>query len=121
MGYRLLADGVLVVHAAFVLFAVLGGVLLLRWRGAPWLHLPAAAWAVLVTAAGWTCPLTPVENRFRQLGGLAGYEGGFIEHYITSILYPNGLTRPLQVGLGMTALVLNAVVYAYCLRRRSQA
>ena len=93
MIYRALADLVLVVHLGFVLFVVLGGLLVVRWPWLAWLHVPAAVWGVLIEFMGWICPLTPLENSFRVAGGGAGYSGGFIEHYIRPILYPAGLTR----------------------------
>ena len=111
MVYRLLADLVLVLHLGFVLFVVLGGLLVLRWRWALWLHLPAAAWGALISFAGWVCPLTPLENYFRRLGGAAGYTGGFVEHYIVALLYPSGLTRSLQIALGVMVVVLNLAIY----------
>ena len=117
MIYRALADLVLVVHLAFVLFVVLGGVLVLRWPRVAWLHVPAAIWGVLIEYTGWICPLTPLENSFRMRGGEAGYSGGFIEHYIQPLLYPAGLTRSTQVVLGSLALVLNLTAYAIVVSR----
>jgi len=111
MFYRLLADSVLAVHLGFVLFVLLGGLLVLRRRQVAWLHLPAAAWGVVVQLTGWLCPLTPLENHLRQLGGQAGYPGGFVEHYLLSVLYPAGLTREIQIMLGTLVLVLNLLVY----------
>jgi hypothetical protein len=115
--YRALADLVLVVHIAFVLFVVLGGLLLLRWPRLAWLHVPAAIWGVLIEYTGWICPLTPLENSLRMRGGEAGYSGGFIEHYIQPLLYPAGLTRSTQVVLGSLALVLNLTAYAIVVSR----
>lgn len=117
MGYRLAADAVLVVHALFVAFVVLGGFLVLRWPRAAWLHLPCAAWGALIEFAGWICPLTPLENRLRRLGGEAGYEGGFVETYVLATLYPEGLTREVQVGLGVLVLAVNGAVYAWAWAR----
>ena len=117
MIYRALADLVLVVHLAFVLFVVLGGLLVLRWPRVAWLHVPAAVWGVLIEYTGWICPLTPLENSFRARGGEAGYSGGFIEHYIQPLLYPAGLTRSTQVVLGSLALVLNLTAYAIVVSR----
>jgi len=111
MMYRLLADVVLVVHAGFVVFVVLGGLVALRWRRALWLHLPAALWGAVIEIAGWICPLTPLENELRRMGGEAGYTGGFLERYIVSILYPHELTRTTQVILGIVVLTLNLVIY----------
>ena len=118
MLYRLLADIVLVLHLAFVFFVAAGGLVVLRWPRVAWLHVPAAVWGALIMFAGWICPLTPLENRLRRLGGEAGYDGGFVEEYVLAILYPSGLTRTHQIVLGMLVLVLNLAVYAYVLRRR---
>lgn len=117
MLYRALADAVVVLHVAFVLFVVLGGLAALRWPRAAWLHLPAALWGAGIEFAGGICPLTPVENRLRSLGGEAGYEGGFVEHYLLPVLYPSGLTREVQVALGIAVLAVNVAVYATVVRR----
>jgi hypothetical protein len=118
--YRALADLVLVVHLTFVLFVVLGGLVVLRWPRAAWLHLPAAIWGVLIEYTGWICPLTPLENSFRTRGGEAGYSGGFIEHYIQPMLYPAGLTRGTQIVLGSIALLVNLTAYAVLFARRKR-
>jgi hypothetical protein len=115
--YRLLADLVVVAHLVFVAFAVLGGLLVVRWRRCAWLHVPAAFWAVLVEFAGWVCPLTPLETWLRVRAGGTGYAGGFIDHYVAAILYPPGLTRGVQIALGLGLLVANAAIYAWALRR----
>ena len=111
MAYRILADCVVVVHLGFVLFVMLGGILVLRWRSVMWLHLPAAVWGVLLELAGWTCPLTPLENWLQDMGEEAGYRTDFVEYYLLSILYPEGLTRNLQMVLGFAALAMNLPVY----------
>ncbi|MFO7304119.1 MAG: DUF2784 domain-containing protein [Gammaproteobacteria bacterium] len=121
MLYRLLADTTLVVHLAFVIFVVLGGLLVLRWRWVAWLHVPAVLWGTLVELTGRVCPLTPLEVRLRALGGEQGYQGGFIEHYVTSWIYPEGLTRELQVVLGIAALTINIIVYALVIARARRA
>jgi hypothetical protein len=111
MLYGLLADLVLVAHLAFVGFVVFGGFLVLRWRRLAWIHVPVALWGAAIVVTGFTCPLTPLEIRLLRLGGRAGYQGGFIEHYVTAVLYPDGLTRQAQLLLGAAALALNLVVY----------
>ena len=118
MLYALLADFVLIVHLAFVAFVALGGVVVMRWPRLAVGHVPAAAWGVLVEFTGSTCPLTPLEVAWRQRGGEAGYAGGFIEHYVTAIVYPAGLTRGLQIALGCVALGVNAAVYCVLIARR---
>jgi len=120
--YHLLAIVVLILHAAFVAFVVFGALLVARWRKLLWVHLLAVSWGVLVEFAGIICPLTPLEVDLRRLGGEAGYAGGFIDHYVTALLYPTGLTRNIQIGLGLAALLLNVLIYAWLFaRRRSSA
>ena len=118
---RLLADAVVVVHGAFVVFAVAGGLLVLRHRGVAWLHVPAVAWAAFIEFSGGVCPLTPLENALRKLAGDRGYSGGFVDHYLTPIIYPAGLTPRIQAALGVAVLVLNVGVYAWAWRRRPRS
>ena len=117
MSYQLLADLVLALHTLFVVFVVLGGLLALRWRRAAFVHVPSALWGAWVELAGWICPLTPLEVTLRRQAGQAGYAGGFLEHYLVPILYPVGLTRGIQIGLGCGALVLNVAIYTVVTRR----
>ena len=112
-----LADAVVAVHFLFVLFVLFGGLLVLRWRWVRWLHLPAAAWGALIEFAGWTCPLTPLEKWLRREGNLGGYEGGFVEHYILPVLYPQALTRTIQLVLGGIVVLLNLYIYWRVLRQ----
>lgn len=121
MVYRLLADGVVVLHLAFTVFVVAGGLLVARWPRVAALHLPAAAWGALIEFGGWICPLTPLENSLRMRGGQAGYAGGFVERYLLAVLYPDGLTREIQVALGVLVLAVNAGVYAWVFARRRTA
>ncbi len=111
MWYRLAADTVLVVHFAFVLFVVLGGLLALRRPRVAWVHVPVALYGAAIEFIGFVCPLTPLEVWLRRAGGEAGYQGGFIEHYVVSVLYPRGLTRGLQFGIGTGVVLVNAAVY----------
>jgi hypothetical protein len=118
MIYRIFADMLVVLHLAFIVWVVLGG-LTVVWRpGLALLHLPAAVWGALIELAGWVCPLTPLEVRFRRLGGEAGYSGGFVEHYLIPLVYPGGLTRDHQVVLGVLVAGLNLLVYGWVVRRR---
>ncbi|MBM7059685.1 DUF2784 domain-containing protein [Pseudomonas sp. UL073] len=117
MSYRLLADGVVLVHGLFILFVLAGGLLVLRWRRLAWLHLPAVAWGMLVELMHWRCPLTPLENRLRLAAGEAGYPGGFVEQYLIPLIYPAGLTVQIQLWLGLVVVLVNAAVYLFVLRR----
>jgi hypothetical protein len=118
MLYRLLADLTAVIHGAFVAYVVLGGLLVFRWPKSAWLHLPAALWGAIIELTGWTCPLTPLEIHFRRLGIDAGYHGGFIEHYLLPALYPEQLTRSIQMLLGVLVAVVNAGIYGWLLSSR---
>jgi hypothetical protein len=112
MNTRLLADVVLVFHALFIAFAVFGGLLAIWQRGAwLWLHLACAAWAATVVIMGWTCPLTPLEQSLRQAAGQQGYQTSFIEHYLLAAIYPEGLTRSIQIALGIGVVVFNILVH----------
>ena len=118
MAYRLLADLVLVVHFAFIVFVVAGGWLVLRRPMLAWLHLPAVVWGALIEFFGWICPLTPLEVFFLRRSGAAGYSGGFIEHYLSPVIYPDGLTPAMQILLGAAVVIINAALYARLWRRR---
>lgn len=117
MLYALAADAVLVLHLAFILFAV-AGALLVVWRGRiAWLHLPALAWAAWIVASHGICPLTPLENSLRSKAGQAGYEGGFIDHYLMPLIYPPGLTPEIQDWLALTLVAFNTLLYGWALFR----
>lgn len=120
MGYRLLADAVVIVHLGFVLFAVLGALAAFRWPRVIWLHLPAMAWGAYVAFSGRICPLTPLENRLRMQGGEAGYEAGFIEQYLLPVLYPANLTSTTQLVLGALLVLTNLAIYGLLLRHFQQ-
>jgi Protein of Unknown function (DUF2784). len=116
MWYRLGADLVLLLHLAFVVFVVAGGLLVLKWPRIAWVHLPAAAWGALVEFTGWICPLTPLENTLRAMAGTAAYDSDFITHYILPLLYPAQLTRGIQLILGLVVLGVNVALYSWLWR-----
>ena len=116
--WRVLADLVLLLHLCLVLFVILGGVLALRWPRLASVHIPIALYGALIEFAGFVCPLTPLENSLRRRGGEAAYQGDFIGHYVTATIYPEGLTRATQLGLGVAVLIVNGVVYTIWWRRR---
>lgn len=113
MHFRLAADAVLLLHLAFIGFAVFGGLLALRWRWLPLLHLPAVAWAVYVELTGGLCPLTSIENALRLSAGQSGYAGSFVEHYLLALIYPSGLTRETQWFLAAGVSGINIAVYSW--------
>jgi uncharacterized protein DUF2784 len=119
--YYLLANIVLILHLAFVAFVLFGALLALKWKKLMWVHPLAVSWGALTEFAGIVCPLTPLEDGLRRLGGAGGYEGGFIEHYVIALLYPEALTRGMQIGLGFGALLPNILIYGWLLRRWRRA
>ena len=116
MGYRLLADAVLIVHLGFVLFVVFGALAAFRWPKVIWIHLPALIWGAYVEFAGRICPLTPLENWLRRQGGEEGYEATFVEQYLLPVLYPANLTANTQVVLGTLLVLTNLAIYGLLLR-----
>jgi hypothetical protein len=112
-----LATTVVVLHLAFVVFAIAGGVLAIRWPRIAYVHLPAVAWAIFVEWSGVICPLTPLENSLRAAAGLEAYAGDFVAKYILPLLYPDGLTRTTQILIGFLVLAVNLIAYAVLLRR----
>jgi len=117
---RVAADLTLILHLAFIAFALLGALLALRWRWIPWFQLPAAAWGIYVEASGRLCPLTDIENHFRRLAGQGGYAEGFVERYLLPIIYPAGLTRDIQFILAAAVVMTNLVIYGFIFLRRSR-
>ena len=117
MFYRLAADLVVLVHFGFILFVVLGAWLTWRRPKLAWLHVPAFIWGVMIEFKGWICPLTPLENYLRQLGGGGGYRGDFIEHYLLPVIYPEGLIQEIRFVLATIVLAINLPVYGYLLYR----
>ncbi len=122
MVFQVLADAALLFHFLFILFAIFGGLLVLVKKKVALLHVPVVLWSSAVNLASLTCPLTPIENFFRGAAGQSGYQGGFIEHYISPIVYPSGMPRELELFAGFSIVGWNVVVYAIAvwkIRRRS--
>ena len=116
----ILADALVIMHLLFVAFVVGGGFLLVRWPNLGWLHLPAAAWGATIEFSGGICPLTPMENHLRMLGGGGVYRGDFVEHYLLPFLYPENLTLPIQWALGGVVIAVNLVAYGVAYRTLRQ-
>jgi hypothetical protein len=113
MWHLLLADAVALVHVLFVLFVMFGAVFAFRWPKVLWVHAPALVWGVIVECTGSTCPLTPLENRLRLLGGESGYSEDFLTRWLLMILYPEVLTREFQYALGALLFLFNLSLYAW--------
>ena len=117
MFYTLAANAIVLLHLGYVIFVVAGGLLVFRWPWIALLHLPAVVWGVLLELNGWLCPLTPLELWLREMGGEAGYSGGFIEHYILPVLYPDELNRTMQIVIGCFVITINIALYGRLLWR----
>ncbi len=113
MIYRILADLVVLIHFSFIIFVVTGGFFVIKWQKVLFFHIPAVVWGVLIEFTGWICPLTPLENELRLAGGEAGFTGGFIDKYIVALIYPEELTRSVQILLGFVVIVINVSIYGY--------
>jgi hypothetical protein len=120
MNPGLVADGLVLLHALFIAFVALGGLLALRWPVVVYLHLPCLLWGIAIELGGFICPLTPLEVQWRLAAGEGGYSGGFIDHYIMPLIYPPGLTRGIQILLGFALLIGNGLLYGYLWQRRSR-
>jgi hypothetical protein len=116
--YRLLADLTLLAHFAFIIFVLLGGLLVLKWPQVAWLHIPAALWGALTEFFSLPCPLTPLEKHFQRLAGDTPYEGDFIARYLLPLIYPAGLTPTVQIVLGAIVVALNILIYGWLLARQ---
>nr|WP_314582876.1 DUF2784 domain-containing protein [uncultured Pseudomonas sp.] len=121
MFYSVVADALVVFHLLFILFVMLGALLVLRWRALIWLHIPAVAWGMAVEFLHLYCPLTPWENAMRMKAGSSGYEGDFVGHYLLPLIYPAGLTPEIQTGLGALVLTINLVAYWRVIKRWRRA
>ena len=117
---RVAADFVVIIHFGFIVFVVLGGLLVYRWPKLMWLHLPAVVWGVVIEFAGFICPLTPLENRLRIAAGESGYSSGFIDQYLIPLVYPDGLNRPTQIALGVLVVSINLFLYGVMVAKRKR-
>ncbi len=115
--YQMLADLVVALHLAFVVFVIFGALLATKWRRLLWLHVSAALWGAVVEFSGWICPLTPLEVWLRHKAGGGNYCCDFVAHYLLPVLYPQGLTRGMQIVFGTFVVVINAAIYSWVLQR----
>jgi hypothetical protein len=117
MLWRVAADAIVLLHLGFIVFVLVGALLVLRYRWVAWLHVPAFVWGAAVEFLGGVCPLTPLEQQLRAIAGDQGYTGGFVDHYIMPVIYPAGLTQEVQIWLGVLVVAINLVIYAMVVRR----
>ena len=89
MAYLAVADAVMVVHFAFLAYVVAGGFLAWRWPRAIWSHLALAGWGLSTLVFHQDCPLSLIEDWARRRAGEPGlHHRGFIDTYLTGVVYP---------------------------------
>ena len=120
MTARLTADLIVLVHFAFIVFVLVGGFLVVKWHAVAIVHIPCVLWGALIEFSGWICPLTPLEVHLREAAGGEGYSRGFVDHYVMPLVYPEGLTREMQIWLGTIVLAVNLCAYGLMLFIRAK-
>ncbi len=118
MVHMILADTILILHLIFIVFVIVGGFMVVRWHKLIWLHIPIMLWGVIVEWGNFICPLTPLENYFRNLAGMSTYNHGFIEEYIYPLIYLENLTRALQIKIGILVIIINIIAYTIVVSKR---
>ena len=114
----LLADALVLVHLAYIVFVIIGAVLVRYHRRLLWWHVAAVLWGAYVALAHRVCPLTPLEVSLRVRAGQVGYSGGFVEHYLIPLIYPKALTPAIQIAEGIFVLAVNLALYTWVWRAR---
>jgi hypothetical protein len=119
--YKVIADAIVIIHLLFIAFVIFGGLLVIRWPKAAFVHLPAAIWGAVVEIFSWICPLTPLENHFRDLAGQSLYGGDFVVRYLIPVIYPVNLTTSIQKVLGVLVILINVIFYAIAIRKHRKS
>ncbi len=117
MSWRNLARFIATMHIAYVVFVVLGALLVVVWPSLMWVHLTAVVWAFATMVFDLGCPLTPWEKRAWIRGGRVPYEEGFLQHHILRTRFNPDKARRNHSLLGLFVVVLNLVVYYFVLLR----
>jgi pheromone shutdown protein TraB len=126
--WRALADAVLLLHGALVVFVV-GGLLLIvvgnlrgwTWVNGAWLRLAHLVAILVVVAEAWfgvVCPLTALEQAARARAGEAGYGGGFVEHWVQRLIYYDLPGWVFVLGYSLFALAVLAAWWRWPPGRR---
>ncbi|HVN72632.1 MAG TPA: DUF2784 domain-containing protein [Desulfomonilia bacterium] len=118
--WQILADGVVLLHLGFIIFVIFGGIFIVFQSKVLWFHIPCVIWGILVELIGFICPLTPLENYMRIHAGRSPYSGDFVIHYIEPVIYPEGLTRELQIVMGLLVILFNFFIYGWLILRKNK-
>lgn len=103
--WRGLGEVMIAAHYAFLLYLLVGGILAWWWPRTIAPHVVAAIWGILIIVTKVPCPLTALQNNFRERGGQAPYAKGFIDHYVRGQLYPTSHEGLVQVLVAAVVLV----------------
>jgi hypothetical protein len=109
--YSPLADAVLVVHLAWIVFVAIGSLWTRGRRVLSTIHVASLAWGIAVEAGPWPCPLTLLEQYFETKAGVDPYRGGFLLHYLDAMVYPD-IPACLLMTFGIGVCLVNLAVYA---------
>ncbi|CAL9398890.1 hypothetical protein SUDANB121_01430 [Nocardiopsis dassonvillei] len=122
MAHRLLADTAMLLHMVFIAYVLLGGLPAWKRPRALWPHLAAALYALGITLVGWECPLTHVERWARDQAGQEGLPPtGFIDHYLTGVVYPEEHLGTVRLAAAVLILLTWTVPLTRALRHRRSA
>ena len=102
--WRTLADVVVGIHYAFLGYLVVGGFIAWRWRKTIWVHVGAAVWGILIIVTKVPCPLTALQNQFRENAGMHSMGTSFINIYVRGTLYPADHETIAQLAIALVVL-----------------
>lgn len=108
--YSALAVFVLFLHALFILWVVFGAFVARSRPMLRWLHIASLVWGILTELLPWPCPLTLLENWLEAKAGVQPYQGGFLLHYLDTLVYPDISATVLTLA-GIIVCVLNLALY----------
>ncbi len=111
--YRIVANLVVLSHAAFVAFVIAGGQLVAVWPALAWLHIPCVVYGIVIVIVGWRCPLTHAEKRLRLLSGQETYSSDFLYHYLWSRVGLSGNELLLKVSVLAGIIFFSLLPYLY--------
>ena len=109
--YRVMAAGVLSLHAAYIGWVVFGA---LFTRGRPrlaTLHVATLVYGTIIESFGFWCPLTALETWLEVRGGVSAYRGPFLLHYLDALVYPD-IPQNVLIAGAVAACILNLWIYA---------
>jgi len=120
VGYQWLVNVVLTTHFAYLAYLLLGGFLAWRWPRMIVPHIVAVVWGLLIVFNLVACPLTIAEVWARRLAGDQPVSGGFIDRYVTNVIYPGRYLIEARLGLALVVLISYVGAYLFWRARRQR-